>query len=297
MMMIIILSLVLLISSVLSLERPLSLSLISAVVDYDVHSSTSDNIPKSNNLNWFHLQGNYSTSGRPYSAYYAVFNREYFSFYSADKEKCDMYNSTSDISVKYNCEFSTNGGFFNTNHSAEGSKCEGNLVSDSYVVQIPTDTSGTKRANLGINNKNEIIIGFMDNTTIDSILWTQLMTGNGWVVRNGQSYVNSSPDLGGGTSGFCTEKAPRTAVGMLNNGSMILLEIDGEEDINYGPDLHELADLLVSLGVNTAINIDGGGSATAVYNGEVIDYPTCNDTPTECQRPVVTITCVRKELV
>jgi N-acetylglucosamine-1-phosphodiester alpha-N-acetylglucosaminidase len=46
----------------------------------------------------------------------------------------------------------------------------------------------------------------------------------------------------------------------------------------------------------TAINIDGGGSSTAVYNGEVIDYPTCNDTPTKCQRSVVTITCVRKEL-
>lgn len=137
----------------------------------------------------------------------------------------------------------------------------------------------------------------MDNTTIDSIQWTQLMTGNGWVVRNGQSYVNQSSDLGGGTSGFCTEKAPRTAVGVLNNGSMILLEIDGEEDINYGPSLHELAELLVNLNVTSAVNIDGGGSSTAVYEGKVIDYPTCNDTPTECQRQVVTITCVRKELI
>ena len=208
-----------------------------------------------------------------------------------------MYDTTSNISIKYGCEYSTNGGFFNTNHSASGSKCEGNLVSDSYIVQIPTDTSGTKRANFGINDKNEIITGFLDNTTIDSTKWNQLMTGNGWVVRNGQSYVNTSADLGGGTSGFCTEKAPRTAVGMLKNGSMILLEIDGEEDINYGPSLHELAELLVSLDVMTAINIDGGGSSTAVYNGEVIDYPTCNDTPTNCQRSVVTITCVRKELV
>jgi exopolysaccharide biosynthesis protein len=205
-----------------------------------------------------------------------------------------MYDTTSNISIKYGCEYSTNGGFFNTNHSAEGSKCEGNLVSDSYVVQIPTDTSGTKRANLGINNKNEIIIGFMDNTTIDSIVWTQLMTGNGWVVRNGQSYVNSSPDLGGGTSGFCTEKAPRTAVGMLNNGSMILLEIDGEEDISAGPDLHEQAELLVSLGVASAVNIDGGGSSVAVEDGIVIDTPTCKDTPVVCERAVASFACVRK---
>ena len=36
------------------------------------------------------------------------------------------------------------------------SKCEGNLVSDSYIVQIPTDTSGTKRANFGIDINNNL---------------------------------------------------------------------------------------------------------------------------------------------
>lgn len=282
------------IDKVLSLSAPLPLSKLNTVIDYDIYNS-NNKVNTNNGLSWTHLTGNYTNSGKPYSAYFAIFNREYFSFYSYNKESCSDYGTTSDVSIKYNCEYATNGGFFNMDSSATGSKCEGNLVSDSYVVQIPTDTSGTKRANFGIDINNNIITGFMDNTTIASIKWKQLLTGNGWVVRNGESYVNTSPDLGGGTSGFCTEKAPRTAVGMLKNSSMILLEIDGEEDINYGPDLHELAELLVSLDVVSAVNIDGGGSSASVYNGEVIDYPTCNDTPTECQRKVVTITCVRKE--
>ena len=181
------------------------------------------------------------------------------------------------------------------NSSSSGSKCEGNLVSDSNVVQIPSDTSGTKRANFGIDMYNNIVTGFMDNVTIASIEWKQLLTGNGWLVRNGKSYVTDSSDLGGGTTGFCTEKAPRTAVGMLKNGSMFLMEIDGQENINYGPDLYELTELLVSVDVLTAVNIDGGGSSTSVYDGKVIDYPTCNDTSFECERKVVTITCVRKD--
>ena len=40
-------------------------------------------------------------------------------------------------------------------------------------------------------------------------------------------------------------------MGYFNNGSMLLLQIDGEEDIEYGPDLFEVADLLVSLGVES----------------------------------------------
>jgi exopolysaccharide biosynthesis protein len=75
---------------------------------------------------------------------------------------------------------------------------------------------------------------------------------------------------------------------------MVLLEIDGEEDINYGPDLFETAELMVGLGVESALNIDGGGSSVSVKNGKVISAPTCNDTPEICERAVANIACVRR---
>lgn len=37
--------------------------------------------------------------------------------------------------------------------------------------------------------------------------------------------------------------------------------------------MKEFADLLISLGVKNAINLDGGGSVTAVLNGSLINYP------------------------
>ena len=47
---------------------------------------------------------------------------------------------------------------------------------------------------------------------------------------------------------FVTEKAPRTAAGWLYSGAMALLEVDGIEDMNRGPDLYEFAELAISLG-------------------------------------------------
>ncbi len=112
-------------------------------------------------------------------------------------------------------------------------------------------------------------------------------------MRHGASNVNTSQDLTYEPNGFTLEKAPRDAVGVFQNGTMLLLEVDGEEDINYGPDLFEFAELLVDLGVDSAVNIDGGGSSVSVSEGKVIDLPTCNDTPEICEREVANIACVR----
>lgn len=121
-----------------------------------------------------------------------------------------------------------------------------------------------------------------------------MITGFGWLVRNGVSNVNLSQELTFEPNGFTLEKAPRTAVGVFSNGTMMLLEVDGEEDIKAGPDLFEMAELLVSLGVESAINLDGGGSSVSVYQGKVIDQPTCIDTPLVCERAVANIACVKR---
>ena len=90
------------------------------------------------------------------------------------------------------------------------------------------------------------------------------------------------------------EKAPRTAVGVFSNGTMILLEVDGIEDLDIGPDLYEMAELLVSMGVDSAVNIDGGGSSVSVYDGQVVSEPHCKDTTLVCERSVASIACVKK---
>lgn len=289
-----------------AITRPSLANELQTYADYDVAQFPP--AAKDNQLAWKHVTGNYSSTGRPYSAYFAVFHPSYFSFYPSSPSGCVSLVKTSESSHQpwADCAFATNGGFFDTNaanlEKDNGTLCIGNLVSSDangklLYSQIPTSNSGTSRANFGISlTSGQIVTGFLDAAMLaepPKFRFTQLLTGWGWVVRNGKSNVAASQDFTS-TSGFVTEKAPRTAVGVMPDGLMCLLEIDGEEDILYGPDLNEQAELLVALGVHSAVNIDGGGSSVAVADGQVVDVPTCKDTPEVCERAVASFACVRK---
>ena len=54
----------------------------------------------------------------------------------------------------------------------------------------------------------------------------------------------------------------------------MLVVSDGRTEESEGLTLYELAEFLRSLGVQTAYNLDGGGSSTMVYQGTVINETT-----------------------
>lgn len=59
--------------------------------------------------------------------------------------------------------------------------------------------------------------------------------------------------------------APRTAVGVdADTGEVLLLVVDGRSERSRGYTMVELADLMVDLGADEAVNLDGGGSSTMV---------------------------------
>ena len=63
---------------------------------------------------------------------------------------------------------------------------------------------------------------------------------------------------------------PRTAIGFSNNGRFIyLVVVDGRQPFySDGMTRQELADLMVSLGAQNAMSLDGGGSSTMVVQGK-----------------------------
>ena len=69
---------------------------------------------------------------------------------------------------------------------------------------------------------------------------------------------------------------PRTAIGVIEPGHYILLVSDGRTRESEGLTLLQLAEFMQALGVTTAYNLDGGGSSTMVFMGEVINTPTTN---------------------
>lgn len=51
---------------------------------------------------------------------------------------------------------------------------------------------------------------------------------------------------------------------------------DGRTEESQGLSLYQMAEVLKAYGAQTAYNLDGGGSSTLYFNGQVINKPTTN---------------------
>ncbi len=78
------------------------------------------------------------------------------------------------------------------------------------------------------------------------------------------------------SAAFNSLRHPRSAIGILSNGKVILLTVDGRHENSAGMSLFELRKLMQWLGCVSAINLDGGGSTTLWASGSVVNYPSDN---------------------
>ena len=82
---------------------------------------------------------------------------------------------------------------------------------------------------------------------------------------------------------------PRAALG-VSSESLVTLACDGRRsNVDGGLSLLELAQAMVELGAESAINLDGGGSTTLVHRGHLLNRPySTQDQPAPESRTVVT---------
>lgn len=74
---------------------------------------------------------------------------------------------------------------------------------------------------------------------------------------------------------FAVDRHPRTAVGIsADRRTVYLVTVDGRQEESVGMTLVELAELMVALGSVDVLNLDGGGSTTAVVGGRVVNSPS-----------------------
>jgi len=115
------------------------------------------------------------------------------------------------------------------------------------------------------------------------------------LVRDGMVCIDDS-DREGFSSGagqfdsdITVGRYPRCALGVAD-GELLAVCCDGRRSgVDAGLELGELARLMLSLGAREAINLDGGGSATLVHRGHLLNRPYSNhDQPAPESRPVVT---------
>lgn len=91
------------------------------------------------------------------------------------------------------------------------------------------------------------------------------------LIENGTIAVTEEDEVGKAKA-----SNPRTAIGIIDNLHYVFVVSDGRTEESEGLSLLELAEFMDGLGVKTAYNLDGGGSSTMYFNGEVINTPTTN---------------------
>lgn len=75
--------------------------------------------------------------------------------------------------------------------------------------------------------------------------------------------------------GFTTERHPRTLVGHDAHGAIWLVAVDGRQpEHSVGMTFAELQRLAVRVGMQDALNLDGGGSTTLVIGERVVNQPS-----------------------
>lgn len=91
------------------------------------------------------------------------------------------------------------------------------------------------------------------------------------LIENGQIAVDSSDEVGKAMA-----SNPRTAIGIVDDSTYIFVVSDGRTSESKGLSLKQLAEFMKELNVTTAYNLDGGGSSTMYFNGQIINKPTTN---------------------
>lgn len=233
---------------------------------------------------------------------------------SAPGQGCDLrtLSAVSKTSGFQKCRVATNAGFFDPSNSpTTRGTCYGNFVSGGIPVRAP----GTQNANFGLLKNGSFVSGYIPMDLIAqkdangqlSSEFETLVSGVVMLVKDGVNFVDvsgaledSSTQTTGSMRTFIDVVTARTAIGHDRNGKLLLFVVDGTNRGSFrrGVDLNTLANLMVSLGAVNAINLDGGGSSTAVKDSSCVNMPTdgCTGPITNdifhCERQVSTVVCV-----
>ena len=91
------------------------------------------------------------------------------------------------------------------------------------------------------------------------------------LVEDGKVSVSQNDEVGKAMA-----SNPRTAIAITEDNHYLFIVSDGRTDESEGLSLYELATFAASLGAKTVYNLDGGGSSTMYFNGNVVNNPTTN---------------------
>ena len=127
------------------------------------------------------------------------------------------------------------------------------------------------KGDFSIISENETSLSSLDTSSI-----AQIISFGPALIEDGEISVDASSEV----SQSMTSN-PRTAIGQISPLHYIIIVSDGRTDESEGFSLLQLAEEMQNRGAVTAYNLDGGGSSTLYFNGEIINNPTSGNSTGE----------------
>lgn len=167
------------------------------------------------------------------------------------------------IVSKYNAVGAVNaGGFSDDNGQGNGGKPTGFLIENGKLLYGSDE--GTYCV-IGFNKESKLILGYYNLQEVQEKGYRDAATFGPILIANGEPTIKSG-NGGGGIQ-------PRTVIGQRQDGTVLLLVIDGRQLSSVGATLKEAQDIMLQNGAYNAANLDGGASTEMEYNGNTINKP------------------------
>ena len=175
----------------------------------------------------------------------------------------NITDTTSDMAEENNAVLAINGDYY-------GARQSGYVIRNGVVYR----SQGSNGEDMVISKDGSLSFISESDTTTDSLLqkqaW-QVLSFGPVLVENGQVAVSENDEVG-----MAMASNPRTAIGTVAKNHYLFVVSDGRTSESAGLSLYELANFMKSLGATNVYNLDGGGSSTMVFQGEVVNNPTTN---------------------
>lgn len=112
----------------------------------------------------------------------------------------------------------------------------------------------------------------MGSSAKDWQRWPFAVSGAGLLLLHGRTISDWTAEKI--SASFDTTRHPRTVIGE-GGGAIWLITVDGRQpELSLGMNFTELQRLAARLGLDSALNLDGGGSTTMVVRGRIVNHPS-----------------------
>ena len=178
---------------------------------------------------------------------------------------------TSVTAAENNAILAVNGDYYGANSTG--------YVIRNGVVYRDTVREDSSNGDLAIYKDGSFKVIYEDEISADQLVKdgvVNLLAFGPSLVEDGEITVDTNSEVGQSMS-----SNPRTAIGIIDENHYIIVVSDGRTSESEGLSLYQLAEVMKSYGVKTAYNLDGGGSSTLYFNGQVMNKPTTNGTISE----------------